>query len=262
VGRSDRLINVRRLRRNSRHDPADVLSRWCAAVQPPGALDPPLLHASAAAVVDALLHHPLDLDDALTRFGRRVGSEGWALSDGAEWLDRLASVVVPDTDALRRFDAGIAFAEGWAAGFLQGLRDDATTNPVTGLATLPLLGLRLHQIYDQCDALGIDAPTAFGLLVIDLDLALLPPIVRDATRAVAADRVRATFHSGETICDAEPAVVVLVSRTPELTVRTALLEGALRRLPELNASPPILWLESLPAGRDQIDHLLLDVAGR
>jgi hypothetical protein len=253
---------VRRSRRSSRLDADAVLAQWAAVVQPSGALDPPLLNSAAAAVVDALLHRPIELDAALERFGRRVGTEGWALADGAEWLDRLASLAAREADALRRFDAGIAFAEGWATGFLHGVREEATTNPVTGLATLPLLGLRLHQLYDQCRALGIDAPTAFGLLVVDLDLGALPPIIRDATRAVVADRVRATFHGGETICDADPAIVALVSRTPELNVRTTLLEGALHRIPELATAPALLWLETLPDGPDQIEHLLLDVAGR
>ena len=233
---------------------------WSAAIQPAAALDDPLVHDTAVAMVETLLAHPLDVDRALERFGRRVGTDGWTLADAADWIDQLARLVTGHAGHLRRFDAGIALAHGWAAGFLYGIREDAAIDPITGLATLPLLALRLHQVYDQCRALGIDTTHAFGLLVVDVDLTGHAPLIRDAIRAVVADRVSESFHTGETVCGANGTVVVLVSRTPDLNRRVVQLERQLGTVAVLDGTPALVWLEDLPASPERIEHLLLDVA--
>jgi GGDEF domain-containing protein len=211
--------------------------------------------------VAALFERPLEVDAALERFGRRASASGWTLGDAAEWIDLLARLAMAESVALRRFDAGIALAQGWTTGFVHSLHERSVTDANTGLPTLAVLAVRLRQVYDQCASLGVRTETAFTLLIADVDLSAFPPLLREAIQLLVAERVRETFNSGETVCMAGGTVVVLVSRTPDLPGRVAMLEASLRTVSLLEDAPLVIWLEDLPTSPERIDHLLLDVAG-
>jgi hypothetical protein len=238
----------------------DLLGRWAAALRGSVGVERMRRYEPAADLVEQLLTRPCELDGALGRFGRRVGAEGWALSEVASWLDVLADVAGPAGAGLRDFGAGIAVAKGWAEGFLHGANLEGCVDPLTGLATLPVLELRLRQIYDQCAALGVEATQAFGLIVVDADLAGRPPLVREAARVVLADRVTAAFHDGETVAEAHGPIVVLASRTSELADRVADLEESLGSLAVLGGAPLLIWVEPLPADASQLTEFVLDLA--
>ncbi len=206
---------------------AEVLTRWEASLQPRVNLDHPAIYETAQDLAETLLERPDEIGGALDRFGRRMGNDGWTLVDVAEWIDRLADAAGPAAGPLRSFEAGIQLGQGWSAGFLRGLSDDGCTDPLTGLVTAPVLGLRLNQVHDQCASLGVEAVQVYGLIVIDVDLTGRPPLFRDAARVVVADRISAAFHSGETVCATGGPFVVLVSRTPALPALLADLEATI-----------------------------------
>jgi hypothetical protein len=241
---------------------SDVIARWGATLRPAISLDHPTIFETAQDLAETLLDRPDEIAGALDRFGRRMGSDGWTLNDVAEWIDRLADAAGPAAGPLRSFEAGIALGQGWSAGFLRGLRDDGCTDALTGLATVPVLGLRLQQVHDQCAALGVNAWQVYALVVIDVDLAGRPPLFRDAARVVVADRVAATFNTGETVCETGGPIVVLASRTPVLNAQLADLGTRISGLAILESSPVLVWVEDLPDQPDHIDQFLLDLAGR
>src|SRR5204863_3483372 len=107
---------------------------------------------------------------------------------------------------------------------------------LTGLSTLPVLGLRLRQVHEQCEALGLDARDVYALVVVDVDVAGRPPLFRDATRVVVADRVAAMFCTGETVCETGGPIVVLASRVAALADQTAELDATLRSLAALEGT--------------------------
>jgi hypothetical protein len=251
-----------RLRRSSSPPgPSELFNRWSEAVRPPDAFADPMLTSAARDLVTALLERPLEVDVALERFGRRAGAAGWTLVDAAEWVDVLARVAIAESTALRRFDAGIALAQGWTTAFVHARHERGATDPNTGLPTLAVLAVRLRQVYDQCASLGIRTDLAFALLIADVDFSAFPPLLREAIQVLVAERVRETFSSGETVCMANGTIVVLVSRTPDLPGRMAMLEASLRTVSLLEEAPLVIWLEDLPPSPERIDHLLLDVAG-
>jgi hypothetical protein len=249
-------LSLRRITRT----PDDTLRRWTAVLAGIVDLDRARLRGYAAALVEEVHARPGSVEGALARFGRSAGADGWPLADVATWIGALAEVAGREAVSLRGFRSGIAVAKGWAEGFLHGSREDACMDPLTGLATLPVLELRLGQVYEQCAALGIDAPAAFALIVVDVDLGGRPPLVREAARVLMAERIKTLFRSGETAAEAHGPMAVLVSRTPELAGRVRELQAALSALPVLGGAAALVWVEELPGDARQLRRFVLELA--
>jgi hypothetical protein len=246
-------------RKSAPVDAVALSARWTAALDPrPGVTSTEVADVFDD-LVDTLVERPADVEGALVRFGTRLGSDGWALEDLAKWVSQLAGHAGAAGEALTSFAAGVALAAGWADGFLTGSYEDGCTDPLTGLATPAVLALRLRQVYDQCAALGLDPQVAYALLVVSVDLPGRSPLVRDAARVLLADRVAATFNTGETACAAGDVICVLASRTPALHDAVQDLVLQLRDVSVLQGAPILTWIEDLPADRDQLAAFLNDV---
>jgi hypothetical protein len=236
-----------------------LLARWGQALHPRVSLEHPAVSETARELARILIESPDETSGALERFARRMGSHGWCLADVANWVARLSEAAGPAGARLRTFDAGVAVGQGWSSSVLHRAGDAGITDALTGLSTLPVLGLRLQQVHDQCRALGVDARDAYALVVVDVDVAGRPPLFRDATRVVVADRVAASFCTGETVCQTSGLIVVLASRVPYLVDQIAELEASLRSLAVLEETSLLVWLEDLPADPSLIDQLLADL---
>jgi GGDEF domain-containing protein len=111
---------------------------------------------------------------------------------------------------------------------VHGSRAEECVDGLTGLATSAVLQLRLSQVFDQCRALGISPEMAYTIVVVDADVAGLPPLVRDAAWVVLADHVWTVFSTGETVCRAGDRILVLAANAPELQDRIGHLAERLR----------------------------------
>jgi hypothetical protein len=240
----------------------ELLARWGQSLYPRVSLEHPAVSETARELARIVIEDRDEIPGALERFARRMGTHGWSLGDVANWVVRLGDAAGPAGARLRTFAAGIAVGQGWSAGVLHRTPEDAITDALTGLSTLAVLGLRLRQVHDQCRGLGLDARDVYALVVVDVDVASRPPLFRDATRVVVADRVAATFDTGETVCETGGPVVVLASRVPQLLDQMAELEASLRSLTMLEDTSVLVWLEDLPADPRLIHQLLADLAGR
>jgi hypothetical protein len=240
----------------------ELLARWGSNLHPRISLEHPAVSETARELARTLLDDPDEIAGAIERFARRMGADGWSLADVANWVARLGEAAGPSGAQLRTFEAGIAVGQGWSASVLHGLADDGITDALTGLSTLPVLGLRLRQVHEQCQALGLDARDVYALVIVDVDVAGRAPLFRDATRVVVADRVATAFCTGETVCETGGPMVVLASRVPALVEQVAALEETLRTLAILDETAVLVWLEDLPADPGLIDRFLADLAGR
>ena len=211
-------------------------------------------------LVDALTTRPEQLDGALTRFGRELGGEGWLLTELTAWIGELASMAGTVGLPLRRFEAGAAVAQGWADGYLYGLQAFDCTDSLTGLVTLPVLRLRLGQIYDQCAALGVATDQVYCLAVIDTDFGDRSPLERDAAMVVIGDQVLRSYGSGETAAVKDGRVLILISRIEATYGNFRDLLAQLHVYPLLTGGHVVGWIEELPSSLDLVDRYLVDLA--
>ncbi|MEO6122537.1 MAG: hypothetical protein ABIR32_02430, partial [Ilumatobacteraceae bacterium] len=165
----------------------------------------------AADVVETLFLRPAGLGGALARFGLRLGSEGWPLDQVSCWIDWLAEIcTTPTAGSLRTFASGVSLACGWTEGNQRGLRTDESFDAVTGLCSAAVLRLRLHQVLEQCEALGIAPNWLHRLIIIDADIAEFPSLEASAVMVVLADLVQQRFTAGEIITREGSRIFVLV----------------------------------------------------
>ncbi|MGD9703060.1 MAG: hypothetical protein AB7Q42_15335 [Acidimicrobiia bacterium] len=238
----------------------DLCDRWITIVVGSVRGETHTVEMACHDVVDALTTRPEQLNGALARFGRELGGEGWLLTELTAWIGDLACVAGVVGLPLRRFEAGVALAQGWADGYLYGVQAFDCTDSLTGLVTLPVLRLRLGQIYDQCAALGVAADQVYCLAVIDTDFGDRPPLERDAAMVVIGDQVLQAYNGGETAAAKDNRVLILTSRTEATHDHFRDLLEQLHLFPLLAGGHVIGWIEELPASIDLIDRYLVDLA--
>jgi GGDEF domain-containing protein len=202
---------------------------------------------------------PADIDQALTRFGRQLGHHGWLLREVTEWVELLSKTIGARQQPLSMFTAGVAVAKGWAEGSQHGDQTDSCIDPLTGLANLPVLHLRLSQVFDQCAALGSSAADMYCLIVIDTGIVDLHPFERDAVRAVVAELVSNTFRGGETVAHHDGRIMVLTSSHDQIRHQLLDLIVQFDTSLLLDTCEPMCWIESLPASRLQLDRYLFEL---
>jgi len=214
----------------------------------------------AADVVETLFVRPDGIGGALTRFGRRLGSEGWPLEQVSCWIDLLAEIcTTPPANSLRTFASGVSLAHGWTEGNLRGVRAEECFDAVTGLCTTAVLRLRLQQVFEQCAALDLEPNWLHRLIIIDADVAEVSHLEADAVMVVLADLVQQTFTAGETVTREGGRIFVLVDNTDRLTERVAAILDETRSRSLLRAARILAWIEDLPAASTQIDRYMADL---
>jgi hypothetical protein len=130
---------------------------------------------------------------------------------------------------------------------------------LTGLVTLPVLRLRLGQIYDQCTALGVAADQVYCLAVIDTDFGDRPPIERDAAMVVIGDHVLRSYDSGETAAIKDGRVLILTSRIDATHGHLHDLLAQLHVYPLLTGGHVVGWIDELPSSLELVDRYLVEL---
>jgi GGDEF domain-containing protein len=213
-----------------------------------------------ADVVETLFVRLPGISGALSRFGTRVGAEGWSLENESEWIDLLVAVCPdPPANSLRSFPAGVALAHGWTDGHLRGMRSGECFDAVTGLCAPRVLRLRLEQLYEQCSARVIEPHWAFGIVIIDADIDEVGKLEADAVMVVLADLVQRRFPAAAAIARDGGRILVLTRRTDALTDDINSFVGATLERGLLQAARILVWLEDLPPRSTDIPRYMADL---
>ena len=240
----------------------EVLAKWLEAIGQLGVPPRVLPIEVFADVVSSAVGVGQRPAATLRRFGRRLGADGWTLPVLSACVGQLTSIDAVAAARFNHFDVGIALAEGWTEGARATNGVDGCLDALTGLVRVPVLRIRLEQIYEHCATLHLPVDQAYRLVVVDCADGDQPPFVRDATHVVAAEHLRGMFRSGETLCATESGrLLVLAARSRGLSAQvTGLIEG-LRATPLLQQVAVLAWIEPLPADPSDIAAFLADVSG-
>ena len=209
-----------------------------------------------------------DASSACAVVGRETARDG---ADLGEALDGLRTTYArvqggePDFRALR------ALCVAWSEETLGYLHQLSCEDPLTGLASLAHVRARLSEVYRGAEQGGRSTNTSHALVVVDLPLLARAAVGGGASSVAAgfesalwlarlADTARMVFPGGETIAQASPSRLVVVTERGDLLARrVGLLRGLVEDLGPRGERARV-WIEGLPPSDDGAGLLLDEIA--
>lgn len=182
--------------------------------------------------------------DAAERLGQERGASGVGLPETLADIDALTTLVPA------------ALAEQLRRGVSLGWSEQATAqqteiiDPMTGLAILGYLQVRLEEVYRAGAAAGVPVNESHALVMVSVDTQG-HALGRRLPMVIVADGIRAVFDGGESLAVLSDWVIaVLCERERRLPRRVALAQSTAKRL--LNSDELVgevsvrSWIEPLP----------------
>jgi hypothetical protein len=239
------------------HPNEEVVGEWRRRVEAEWGIG---THSHTLAAVEGLvmdlLEGTVDAIDAMSEIGRRCALDRHELVDVAGWMTIL--VEISPRKSRRRFESRVcaeALASGWAHAVLD-LRA-----PLRRLAPLAVLRMRLKELADQCNALGLDLVRHYVLVVLDVDTGALGPHGRRSVLRHVADAAQRTFRAGETVVATDSGrILVLGPRRRELPGEVHTLISEAQMCSGLASHRVCGWIEPLPRSSRYLDALIDSLA--
>jgi hypothetical protein len=208
-----------------------------------------------------------DASNACAMVGRDMARDG---ADLGEALDGLRATYARVQGGEPEFRAVRALCLAWSEETLGYLHQISCEDPLTGLASLAHVRARLSEVYRSAEEKGRSTNTSHALVVVDLPL--LAQQLSEGGGSVAAgfesvlwlarlaDTARMVFPGGETIAQAGPSrLVVITERGDLLARRVGLLRGLVEDLGPRGERARV-WIEGLPPSDDGAGLLLDEIA--
>jgi hypothetical protein len=208
-----------------------------------------------------------DASSACAVVGREIARDG---ADLGEALDGLRATYARVQGGEPEFRAVRALCLAWSEETLGYLHQISCEDPLTGLASLAHVRARLSEVYRSAEEGGRSTNTSHALVVVDLPL--LAQQLSEGGGSVAAgfesvlwlarlaDTARMVFPGGETIAQAGPSrLVVITERGDLLARRVGLLRGLVEDLGPRGERARV-WIEGLPPSDDGAGLLLDEIA--
>ena len=207
-----------------------------------------------------------DVGFACAEIGRRYGTDGTSLVEALEGLAETYRRVTGDEPS---FAAVRALTVSWSDAALQYLHGLTCEDPLTGLASLTHVRLRLAEIYRAEEAWGRTAGTTHGLVVVELvdhadtqDSAVLNRLDRAVRLTDSAECLRLVYSAGETIGQANSRrAVAIVAKNERLRDSIVVLRRLLTDWHrDRGRQVPRVWIEGLPSRETAAARLLDELA--
>lgn len=223
-------------------------------------LDRRLVEA-ATDLVETISERPRGMSGALLRFGTTLGADGWPIAEVSTWLAQLT----PHIDRARRkqighYSAHAALAQGWAEGYVRGAHTGMCIDPTTGLVTVMVLRLRLQELAQHAQVVGVPVGRTHLLVVVDVDLQELDRLDADLLMACVAETVRDRFHQGETVARADARILVLAERHDAVEQQVEILADRLRLESSTRRARATVVIDELPQP-ELLERYLRDLVG-
>ncbi|MFF2620774.1 hypothetical protein [Oerskovia jenensis] len=242
---------------------ASLLDEWQAASTNSVWLRPgDWYHPAVEALVEALTDARCPAA-AAERLGEARGRDGISIGETIDDLSCLFELwgTAPDLRVLR------AVSTGWAVGNEVVPGAPPTTDPRSGLVTVPYLVQRLQETYGLADRLGTPAPTTHCLVLVDVAIERIDGWQKVARAAAMGKVLIETFGLGHPVATLGGGIyAALCARTTDLGPLRAELRHRIERtaltfgVTAILRRPPRIWVEPLPARHADAAQMLHDLS--
>jgi hypothetical protein len=217
-------------------------------------------HSHTLAMVESLvidlLEGTCEPEAALGEIGRRCATDGHELADVSGWLTILVGL---SPRRIRNRLQSRSCAEALASGWVHAALD--IRPPFRRLAPVAVLHMRLRELADQCNALGMDLVQHYVFVVLDADTGALGPGARASVMRQVAEAALRTFRSGETIAATDSGrIIVLGPRSRDLPSMVQTLVAEVQDRPQVAGHRVGGWIEPLPREAVYHDSLIDELA--
>jgi hypothetical protein len=207
-----------------------------------------------------------DASSACALVGRETARDGADLGEALDGLRNTYARVQggePDFRALR------ALCVAWSEETLGYLHQLSCEDPLTGLASIAHVRARLSEVYRGAEQGGRSTNISHALVVVDLPLLARQVSLEGGSISAGfesalwlarlADTARKVFPGGETIAQAGPSRLVVVTKRGDLLARrVGLLRGLVEDLGPRGERARV-WIEGLPPSDDGAGLLLDEI---
>lgn len=236
---------------------AFLSEKWRAAShasvwRTPGDWHGPAVEGMARAVVSGT-----GAESAAAQLGAERGQRGVGLTEGLDDLSVLFGVA---SDEEPPYAVTKSFAREWSEVTTSSILGRASTDGITGLATLDYLHVRVRELYAEAAADESVLDAAFCLVILDAGSAELVPWQRVLRKSLVARILRAVFHRGQTTAVLPSGTFVVIARRDdsldEWMVRLRLALGQDNLDSASEGSPVTARIEPFPASEFDAIELL------
>ncbi|MHA7133764.1 hypothetical protein [Oerskovia turbata] len=242
---------------------ASLLEQWQAASTNSVWLRPgDWYHPAVEALVEAVTDDRCPAA-AAERLGEARGRDGISIG---ETIDDVACLfdlwgTTPGLAVLR------AVSTGWAVGSETVPGAPPTTDPRSGLVTVPYLVQRLQETYGLAGRTGEPAPTTHCLVMVDVAVERIDGWQKVARAAAMGKVLTETFGLGHPVATLGGGIyAALCARTADLGPLRAELRHRIERtalsfgVSAILRRPPRIWVEPLPAQHEDAARILDDLS--
>ena len=162
--------------------------------------------------IEKMVHAALegvDAESAAAALGTERGQRGVGLIEGLDDLSVLFGVLSNEEPP---YAVARAFAREWSEATIGGILTRASTDQLTGVATLDYLVVRLHELYAEATADEVAVNDAHCIVVTEANDDQFPRWQRILRKSLVARVLRSVFSRGEPIAVLPSGNFVVIAR--------------------------------------------------
>ena len=239
---------------------ASLSEQWRAAShastwRTPGDWHSPAVEKMVRAALDGV-----DAESAAAALGTERGQQGVGLIEGLDDLSVLFGVLSNEEPP---YAVARAFAHDWSEATIGGILTRASTDQLTGVATLDYLVVRLHELYAETNATGGRVNDEHCIVVAEANDDQFPRWQRIMRKSLVARVLRSVFSRGQPIAVLPSGNFVVIARRDECLdewiarVRVELAHGA--REEAADGPGVTVRVDNLPAGEFDAVELISEL---
>ena len=191
---------------------ASLSEQWRAASHASTWRTPGDWHSPAVGNMVRAALEGMDAEAAAAALGTERGQQGVGLIEGLDDLSELFGILSNEKPP---YAVVRAFAREWSEATIGGILTRASTDQLTGVATLDYLVVRLHEIYAEAACTKVAVNDEYCIVVAEANDDQFPRWQRIMRKSLVARVLRSVFSRGQPIAVLPSGNFVVIARRDE-----------------------------------------------